>query len=216
MIRPRADGRRQASVREGNPTAPAEIFAQQDGELPSAQLKTELQAWILIGVQRSSTLDARRPVPMRPYQSAVVAVLVVSVLICFGDFVKAGNLLDPDLPYNQARAQFKTDLVNRGAKPDGPPPIPPESLFQLVRYQSPVGILDAYLSVKPEGEEKYPALVWARGGHGGISDWFWGKDSFLGSALTAPIVRTQGTLVQKSISRSLRPYAGQAAGIRGG
>lgn len=50
---------------------------------------------------------------------------------------------------------------------------PPDREFELVKYPSPVGELVAYLTADPGDGEKRPAMVWAKGGFGGIGSYFW-------------------------------------------
>lgn len=45
-----------------------------------------------------------------------------------------------------------------------PVPEPPQKLFRLVRYESPVGSLAAYLTPDPQDGKKHPAIVWITGG----------------------------------------------------
>lgn len=63
----------------------------------------------------------------------------------------------------EARRGFQTRLVST-ARENDPAPRPPANLFRLVRYDSPVGKLAAYLSVKPRDNKKHPAIIWIFGG----------------------------------------------------
>lgn len=45
-----------------------------------------------------------------------------------------------------------------------PAPEPPKGVFQLVRYDAPVGKLAAYLTPDPGDGKKHPAIVWITGG----------------------------------------------------
>jgi hypothetical protein len=66
-------------------------------------------------------------------------------------------------PLPEARQGFKTKPVaRRGART--PAPMPPPELFRLVRYNSPVGPLPAYLSVTPKDGKRRPAIIWITGG----------------------------------------------------
>jgi len=63
----------------------------------------------------------------------------------------------------EARRGFKTKLVpQRGDK--SPAAEPPADLFRLVKYDSPVGKLSAYLSPEPQDGKKHPAIIWITGG----------------------------------------------------
>lgn len=79
-----------------------------------------------------------------------------------------GSKLDPNKQSDretlrEARQGFETKIVKQG--PDaGPPDFPPEGVFQLIHYPSPVGDLAAYLTPDPGDQEKHPAIVWITGG----------------------------------------------------
>ena len=81
------------------------------------------------------------------------------------------NLLD-------ARAGFKTTPVPNDYKPDGPAPIPPKNVFELVKYPSEVGELSAYVTPDPKDSRQHPAVIWAHGGFGGIGSWLWDSASY--------------------------------------
>lgn len=74
----------------------------------------------------------------------------------------------------EARKGYKTVVRSPEAagqrKPN--PPIPPATEYTLVRYSSPAGVLDAYLSARPKDTKKHPAVIWAKGGYGGLGI-FW-------------------------------------------
>ncbi len=63
----------------------------------------------------------------------------------------------------EARQGFKSKLIPDGAEKD-PIPDPPPGMFTLVKYQSPVGALPAYLTPDPKDGKKHPAIVWIAGG----------------------------------------------------
>jgi hypothetical protein len=63
----------------------------------------------------------------------------------------------------QARSGFKTKLIRREST-GVPVPQPPPDLFQIVRYDSPVGKLAALLSPDPKDGKKYSAIIWITGG----------------------------------------------------
>jgi len=48
--------------------------------------------------------------------------------------------------------------------PSEPIPQPPQDIFKLVKYSSPVGELSAYLTPDPGDGQKHPAIVWITGG----------------------------------------------------
>src|SRR5262249_29248146 len=64
------------------------------------------------------------------------------------------------------------------AKDTGPhesaPPKPPAKTFSLERYRAPVGDLWAYVTPRPPGGARRPAIVWISGGFdNGIGDFAW-------------------------------------------
>jgi acetyl esterase/lipase len=63
----------------------------------------------------------------------------------------------------EARRGFQTKLA-RKEKSGEPVPQPPEAVFSLVQYESPVGKLAAYLTPDPKDGKKHPAIVWITGG----------------------------------------------------
>jgi acetyl esterase/lipase len=63
----------------------------------------------------------------------------------------------------EARQGFRTKLVRREPAGD-PAPEPLARLFRLVRYDSPVGKLTAYLTPDPKDGKKHPAVIWITGG----------------------------------------------------
>ncbi len=79
---------------------------------------------------------------------------------------KYANLLE-------ARSEFNTRLVPNSFKPDGPANMPPEGVFDLVRYKSTSGNLAAYITPDPGDGKKHAAVIWAHGGFGGIGSWLW-------------------------------------------
>lgn len=62
-----------------------------------------------------------------------------------------------------ARAGFKTRLVRQSQ--DGTPfEEPPRGVFDLVRYDAPLGKLGAYLTPVPDDGKLHPAIIWITGG----------------------------------------------------
>lgn len=98
----------------------------------------------------------------------------VIFVMCFG---LAGGLTavlddvarDAAPTLRDAREGFETRSVPTKYSADPPLEAPPaESPWQLVRYQSPVGTLGAFLTKDPGDGRRHPAVVWAHGGFGGI------------------------------------------------
>ena len=73
----------------------------------------------------------------------------------------AGPTIPLTLP--EARKGFVTKVV-RPSAPGDPLPEPPPSVFEAVRYDSPVGPLGAYVTPDPGDGARHPAIVWITGG----------------------------------------------------
>src|SRR3954451_19104959 len=75
-----------------------------------------------------------------------------------------GNPADKGVSLAEARQGFQTKIV-RHEGDRTPAPKPPAKLFGLVRYESKVGPLAAYLTPGPTKDgKKHPAIVWITGG----------------------------------------------------
>jgi Fe-S cluster assembly iron-binding protein IscA/acetyl esterase/lipase len=70
---------------------------------------------------------------------------------------------DAGLKLAEARRGFKTNQTPRAEAGEAPPQ-PPAHLFRLVKYDSPVGKLAAYLTPDPKDGKKRPAIIWITGG----------------------------------------------------
>src|SRR5437667_7832695 len=67
------------------------------------------------------------------------------------------------VPLTEARQGFQTKLVRHDSNKE-PVTEPPPNVFRLVRYDSPVGKLSAYLTPDPKDGKKHPAIIWITGG----------------------------------------------------
>src|SRR5512133_1706977 len=67
------------------------------------------------------------------------------------------------LSLTEARRGFKTTVLRQDA-PKEPVPEPPPRLFRIVRYDSSVGKMAAYLTPDPHDGKKHPAIIWITGG----------------------------------------------------
>ncbi len=90
--------------------------------------------------------------------------------------------------FEQQRQEFKTTLIENSYVSDGETPIPPDSIFKIIKFNSEVGLLDAYISNNVDTTQKHPAVVWAHGGFGGIGTWFWEEDSYIEGLLQSDMV----------------------------
>lgn len=72
----------------------------------------------------------------------------------------------------QARTGFTTKIIRQGEK-FPPLPVPPAGVFERVHYKSPAGSLGAYVTPKPDGNGKYPAIIWITGGDSSSLEEMW-------------------------------------------
>src|SRR5580698_8351797 len=63
----------------------------------------------------------------------------------------------------QARSQFKTNLL-KTVVDNYSVPNPPNGVFNVVQYDSPVGPLPAYVTPDPRDGQLHPAILWIHGG----------------------------------------------------
>lgn len=95
----------------------------------------------------------------------------------------------------QARQGFSTQIVTQeGYQSDGPAPEPPPGVLQRISYPSSVGPLSAYITPRPNDEQRHPAVVWAHGGFGGIGDFLW-NSPYPDDDQTAGAFRAAGLVV---------------------
>ena len=64
---------------------------------------------------------------------------------------------------SEARKGSATTIVRSGER-EPPMPAPPKGIFQLVRFDAPVGKLGAYLTPDPGDGKRHPAIIWLTGG----------------------------------------------------
>lgn len=56
---------------------------------------------------------------------------------------------------------------------NGAPPAPPAGIFSLIRYPAPSGPTAAYVTPRPHGGGRHPAIVWVTGGDSNSIDDLW-------------------------------------------
>lgn len=72
----------------------------------------------------------------------------------------------------EARASFVTKLrESPHYESERTVAIPPEGLMEMVHYPSPLGDMVAYLSPDPGDGKRHPAIIFVKGGFGGIGSW---------------------------------------------
>ena len=69
---------------------------------------------------------------------------------------------EPPITLTEARKGFRTRLVPVPGDRE-PVEVPPADVFQLVKYDAPVGKLPAYLTPDPKDGKKHPAIIWITG-----------------------------------------------------
>ena len=65
--------------------------------------------------------------------------------------------------FKTARAIHVTRLTRKVRNGEAPPE-PPADIFKLVKYETELGLMDAYLGVDPGDGRKHPAIIWKFGG----------------------------------------------------
>lgn len=63
-----------------------------------------------------------------------------------------------------ARRGFVTRVIREEQDEDEPAPAPPAGVFELIRYDAPIGKLAAYVTPDPRDGARHPAIVWISGG----------------------------------------------------
>ena len=92
----------------------------------------------------------------------LILLLTLTAVGCGKTYIISGaTVADQTLP--EARKGFVTKIVSTGDAV-GAPDRPVGDEFELIRYQSPVGQLAAYVTADPKDGEKHPAIVWITGG----------------------------------------------------
>jgi len=73
------------------------------------------------------------------------------------------------------KKRLKTNIVSKGDSV-GPPDTPPkDGMFKLIKYNSSVGKLSAYITKDPKDGQKHPAIVWITGGDNNSIGDVWSK-----------------------------------------
>ena len=113
----------------------------------------------------------------------------------------------------EARTGFKTNVVTSGDF-HGPPDQPDGRTFELIKYQSPVGQLSAYLTPDPGDGQKHPAIVWITGGDNNtIGDVWSGYDRTNDQSASA--FRKAGIVMMFPSQRGGNDNPGQREGFYG-
>jgi dienelactone hydrolase len=95
---------------------------------------------------------------------------------------------DKDFSFRQFREKHRTQL---SYEPDKPPP----SVFNLIKYKSPIGDMSAYVSPDPGDGKKHPLIIWLVGGFSNsIGSHLW-EESDASNDQTAAAYRKAGVLM---------------------
>lgn len=126
-----------------------------------------------------------------------------------------GTTITPDTTQTltQARAGHTTQLAEQYQSGE-PIAAPPEDVFTVVSYESPVGKLAAYVSPDPGDGQKHPAIVWITGGECNTIGDVWspaGSDN----DQTAAAYRQQGILMMFPSLRGGNQNPGVNEGLYG-
>lgn len=113
----------------------------------------------------------------RLFLAALAIILLVSLTLFSLTFAAPRNA-GKSADLMEARKGFSSLHFPSRIKADGPPDMPPGNVFRLIRYQSPAGKMAAYLTPPPAGKQtRRPAILWIKGGWGGIGSFLWEADS---------------------------------------
>jgi dipeptidyl aminopeptidase/acylaminoacyl peptidase len=104
--------------------------------------------------------------------------------------------------------------VVKPSEPYGAPDVPEGGTFELIRYQSPVGPLAAYLTTDPGDGKQHPAIVWITGGDCNSIDDVWSPQD-RSNDQTASAFRKAGIVMMFPSQRGGNDNPGQREGFYG-
>ncbi|MDM8552669.1 prolyl oligopeptidase family serine peptidase [Desulfobacterales bacterium HSG2] len=120
---------------------------------------------------------------------------------------------EPKQTLREARKGFVTKIVRSGES-YGAPDSPTGSEFKLIHYQSPVGLLAAYVTTNPGDGKKHPAIVWITGGdNNSIGDVWTPKER--SNDQSASAFRKAGVVMMFPSQRGGNDNPGQREGFYG-
>jgi pimeloyl-ACP methyl ester carboxylesterase len=130
-----------------------------------------------------------------------------------GQIAKGGlsKVTEPSL--TEARRGFAVKPVQR-LPAEKAAPEPPPNVFRLLRFDSPVGKLAAYLSPNPGDGRKHPAIIWITGGDCNSIDGLW-KRAPRENDQTAAAYRKAGIIMMFPSLRGGNDNPGQREGFFG-
>ena len=89
--------------------------------------------------------------------------LVITIVFVLGCDSSRNQSTPTNESLVEARKGFTTRIISSG-EDYGAPDVPKGKKFKLIKYQSPVGQLAAYITPDPGDSKKHPAIVWITGG----------------------------------------------------
>jgi len=101
-----------------------------------------------------------------------ISLWCANLYLMFGS--QRDDLVGEDL--RSERLRHRTRLNGYSFAKEGRSPEPPQAVYRFVRYPSGEHQLGAYISPDPGGGRRLPAVIWAHGGFGGISEFCWTLD----------------------------------------
>jgi len=161
------------------------------------------------------------------HQGAVMRILLAILafgLVCFDAAFNSPWSLDasssafaaapkPRQTLLEARRGFVTKVVRSGESAAAPEK-PAGDEFALIRFQSPVGLLSAYVTPSPGDGKKHPAIVWIAGGdNNSIGDVWSAQDR--GNDQTASAFRKAGVVMMFPSQRGGNDNPGKREGFYG-
>ena len=121
-------------------------------------------------------------------------------------------------PETESLIDARKGFATKGTKPSTekqPAPAPPAKIFTLVKYESPVGKLSAYLTPDPMDGKKHPAIIWITGGDcNSIDDGCW-KPSAPANDQSASEFRKAGIVMMFPSLRGGNDNPGNKEGFMG-
>jgi len=114
---------------------------------------------------------------------------------------------------SEVRRKFTTNIVESGPA-EGPAPVPPPSVFSLVKYPSPVGDLAAYVTPDPGDATRRPAIIWITGGDSNTIGEVWEPAPF-DNDQTAAAYRNAGLVMMFPSLRGGNDNPGKREGFYG-
>lgn len=192
---------------------------------PSQPFNPTCAAVRVLYIMSQTSQLGRDPYPKELFVRALLTILVIVVVGCdtasksppATGASPAPNTAAPPPPPQQTLLQARTGFVTKVVKsgePAGPADAPVTNEFQLIRYQSPVGALAAYVTPDPGDGQKRPAIVWITGGDNNSIGDVWSPPERANDQ-SASAFRKAGIVVMFPSQRGGNDNPGQREGFYG-